>query len=39
MFARKRTSAAFDSSESFGSKSPNTFSCVSSVWAVLRSYS
>ena len=32
-------SAARDASESFGSKSPKTLSCVSSVWAVLRSYS
>ena len=39
MFARNRMSAAFDSSESFGSKSPNTFSWVSSVCAVFRSYS
>ena len=32
-------SAFLEASESLGSKSPNTFSCVSSVWAVFRSNS
>ena len=39
MFARKSRSQSREASESFGSKSPNTFSCVSSVWAVFRSHS
>jgi hypothetical protein len=39
MFARNRKSLFFVSSESFGSKSPNTPSWVSRVWAVFRSNS
>ena len=39
MFARNSRSDARAASESFGWKSPNTFSWVSSVLAVLRSHS
>ena len=39
MFARNSSSESRDASESFGSKSPNTLSWVSSVWAVFRSHS
>ena len=39
MFARNRRSQLREASESFGSKSPNTFSCVSSVFAVFMSQS
>ena len=39
MFARNSRSESREASESFGWKSPNTFSCVSSVCAVLRSHS
>ena len=39
MFARKSRSQSRDASDSFGAKSPNTFSWVSSVCAVLRSHS
>ena len=39
MLARKRVSAAFERSESFGSNSAKTPSWVSSVWATLRSNS
>ena len=39
ILARKRSSALREPSESFGWKSPNTFSWVSSVFAELRSYS
>ena len=39
MLARNSTSDERDASDSFGWKSPNTLSCVSSVWAMLRSYS
>jgi hypothetical protein len=37
MLARKRVSAAWAESESFGSNSAKTPSWVSSVWATLRS--
>ena len=39
MFPRKSISAVLDASESFGSKSANTLSWVSSVWATFMSYS
>ena len=39
MFARNSRSDSRAASESFGWKSPNTFSWVSSVWAVFRSQS
>ncbi len=39
MLARKRLSALLDASDSLGSNSPNTPSCVSSVWARFMSYS
>ena len=39
MFPRKRMSALHEAWESFGSKSANTLSWVSSVWATFMSYS
>ena len=39
MFPRKRRSACFEGSESFGSKSAKTLSWVSSVCATFMSYS
>jgi hypothetical protein len=39
MFARNTVFAEREPWDSLGSNSPNTPSCVSSVWAVFRSYS